>query len=62
MFDKPALLVPQNLTGEVRERVDYRGNVLIPLDEAALRETVRDLVAQNLAAQKIESLAVCLLF
>ncbi len=57
MYDKPALLVPQSLTGEVRERVDYRGAVLIPLDEAALRETLRDL-----AAQKIESLAVCLLF
>jgi N-methylhydantoinase A len=57
MYDKPAMLVPQSRTGEVRERVDFRGVVLVPLDEAALRETVRDL-----AAQKIESLAVCLLF
>ena len=57
MYDKPPLLVPQSLTGEVRERVDFRGDVLLPLDEAALRETVRDL-----AAQKVESLAVCLLF
>ncbi len=30
MYDKPALLVPQSLTGEVRERVDFRGNVLVP--------------------------------
>src|SRR5437899_5384769 len=37
MFDKPALLVPQSLTGEVRERVDFRGNVRRELDEAALR-------------------------
>src|SRR5689334_23835955 len=34
MYDKPAQLVPQSLTGEVRERVDYQGNVLLPLDEA----------------------------
>src|SRR5882724_12497085 len=57
MFDKPAVLVPQSLTGEVKERVDFRGNVLRSLDETALRETVRELKAQN-----IESLAVCLLF
>ena len=57
MYDKPALLVPQSLTGEVKERVDFRGEVLRPLDEDALRATVREL-----AAEKIESLAVCLLF
>src|SRR5436190_15670729 len=57
MFDKPAMLVPQSRTGEVKERVDFRGRVLRPLDEPALRDTVREL-----AAQKIESLAVCLLF
>ncbi len=57
MYDKPALLVPQSLTGEVKERVDFRGRVLRELDEVALRETVRALKAQN-----IESLAVCLLF
>jgi N-methylhydantoinase A len=57
MYDKPAMLVPQSRTGEVRERVDFRGNVLLPLDEAALRETLRTLKTQN-----IEALAVCLLF
>src|ERR1700688_5246335 len=57
MYDKPVPLVPQSLTGEVRERVDFRGNVLVPLDEAALRQTLRKLKAQN-----IEALAVCLLF
>ena len=56
MYDKPAPLVPARLTGEVKERVDFRGNVLRALDEAALRETVRELKAQN-----IESIAVCLL-
>src|SRR5215469_16645089 len=57
MYDKPPPLVPRSLTGEVKERVDFRGNVLQPLDEAALRQTVREL-----AAQKVESIAVCLLF
>ena len=57
MYDKPVPLVPQSLTGEVKERVDFRGNVLVPLDEAALRETLRGLKAHN-----IEALAVCLLF
>src|SRR5579862_547310 len=57
MYDKPALLVPLSLTGEVSERVDYQGRVLVPLDEAALRDTLR-----ALAREKIESLAVCLLF
>jgi N-methylhydantoinase A len=57
MYDKPTPLVPQSLTGEVRERVDFRGNVLVPLDEVALRETLR-----GLKAKEIEALAVCLLF
>jgi N-methylhydantoinase A len=57
MYDKPAMLVPQSLTGEVAERVDWRGNVLRPLDEAGLRTTVRDLKAKG-----VESFAVCLLF
>jgi N-methylhydantoinase A len=57
MYDKPAPLVPQSLTGEVKERVDFRGTVLRPVDEGALRETMRRLKVQN-----IESLAVCLLF
>ena len=57
MYDKPAPLVPSRLTGEVKERIDFRGNVLRPLDETALRETVRALKAQN-----IELIAVCLLF
>jgi N-methylhydantoinase A len=57
MYDKPAMLVPQSLTGEVKERVDYQGQVLRALDEVALRETLRGLASHN-----IESVAVCLLF
>jgi N-methylhydantoinase A len=57
MYDKPPLLVPDSLTAEVRERVDFRGDVLRGLDEAALRELLRELKAHD-----IESIAVCLLF
>jgi N-methylhydantoinase A len=57
MYDKPTPLVPPSLTDEVRERVDFRGNVLVPLDEEVLRARLR-----RLAAQDVESLAVCLLF
>src|SRR6266852_2301846 len=57
LYDKPALLVPPSRTGEVKERVDFRGNVLRALDEQALRDTVRELTAQG-----VESIAVCLLF
>ena len=56
-YDKPALLAPQSRTGEVRERVDHRGRVLLPLDEDELRRTLR-----GLRATGIDSLAVCLLF
>ena len=57
MFDKPSMLVPPSATGEVRERVDFRGTVLRELDETALRQTLR-----GLKETKIESIAVCLLF
>jgi N-methylhydantoinase A len=57
MYDKPPMLVPRSLTGEVRERVDFRGEVLRPLDEEALRATLR-----ALARQQPASIAVCLLF
>src|SRR5215813_13971083 len=57
MFDKPEVLVPQSRTGEVCERVDFRGRVLHPLDETALRDTIRALMHEG-----VESIAVCLLF
>ena len=56
-YEKPALLVPQSRTGEVRERVDFQGNVVTPLDEDTLRVTLRELAGKN-----IDSIAVCLLF
>ena len=57
MYDKPALLAPASLTGEVRERVAFDGEILIALDEAHLRGEVR-----RLAKTGVQSIAVCLLF
>jgi N-methylhydantoinase A len=57
MYDKPPVLAPRSLTGEVRERVDFRGEVLQLLDEQALRTTLR-----TMARQQPASIAVCLLF
>ena len=57
MYDRPAMLVPPRRTGEVVERVAFDGEVLVPLDERALRTTLREL-----ADEGVESLAVCLLF
>ena len=49
--------MPESRTGEVTERVSFEGEVLLPLDEAALRQTIRELAADN-----VRSIAVCLLF
>jgi N-methylhydantoinase A len=56
-YDRPPLLVPASLTGEVTERVSATGEILLALDEDALRATVRGLRAEGL-----EAIAVCLLF
>jgi N-methylhydantoinase A len=57
LYDKPKMLVPESLTGEAAERVSAKGEVLLPLDEAALRETIRGLKGSGM-----ESIAVCFLF
>jgi len=41
-------LVPRRMRWEVAERLDYRGNVLIPLDEAAVSELAAALAQENL--------------
>ena len=56
-YPKPPMLVPQRDTIQIPERVDFRGNVLRPLDEA---ETRRRLA--RLRGSGVESAAVCLLF
>src|SRR5246127_1452150 len=57
MYDRPAKLVPPSRTGEVAERVSFEGEILQQLDELVLRDTLRDL-----RTERVESIAVCLLF
>jgi N-methylhydantoinase A len=52
-MDKPAPLVPRDLRFGVPERLDGRGNVLVPLDEAAVAALV-----PKLDAAAIEAVAV----
>ncbi len=56
-FSKATPIAPQSLTKEIPERSDYEGNVLLPLDEAAVRQAARELKSQGVA-----SIAVCYLF
>lgn len=53
----PAFLVPGGLRKGVRERIRHTGEVLVPLDEASVRDSV-----QSLLAEGVESVAVCFLF
>ncbi len=55
--DRPEPLVPRNLSFEVRERLDHRGEVLTPLQADALPGLVAELKLSG-----AESVAVCLLF
>ena len=56
-YRKPPMLVPQRLTEEITERVNFRGEVLAPLAETEVRAAVR-----RLAARGVTSIAVCYLF
>lgn len=55
--DRPAPLIPSGLCFEVTERVDYRGNVLIPLNKAELEAIIPDLQEHG-----VEAIAVSFLF
>src|SRR5947209_19290101 len=50
-------LVPRSLRMEVTERLNERGEVLIPLDQASLEDAI-----EQLQAAQVEAVAVCLLF
>ncbi|HEY7247225.1 MAG TPA: hydantoinase/oxoprolinase family protein [Xanthobacteraceae bacterium] len=54
---KPAAIAPQSLTREIPERCDYAGNVLVALDQTAVRQAARELKAAG-----VGSIAVCYLF
>ncbi|WP_426955302.1 hydantoinase/oxoprolinase family protein [Muricoccus radiodurans] len=55
-WQKPPPLVPRHLRLGVTERVNWRGEVEIPLDEAEVEAAVDALVAEG-----VEAIAVCLL-
>src|SRR5262249_20807365 len=55
---KPTPLVPRQSIKGVYERIDYKGEVVVPLDKAGVRDAVRELVEQR----GVEGIAVCLLF
>jgi N-methylhydantoinase A len=55
-FHRPKPLIPRELTFEITERVNAKGEVLRPLNETELAELV-DIIR----AAKIEAVAVCLL-
>lgn len=55
--DNPAPIVPPVLIKEVRERVDYKGAIIVPLNERDVRAAAR-----NLLKQGAESIAVCFLW
>ena len=55
-FEKPPPLVPRHRCFGVPERLDASGDVVRPLDEAALRQT-----AARLRDEGVESIAVCFL-
>ncbi len=56
-YDKPVPLVPRELRLEVPERVDAQGNILVPLDEDAVRKAVEELRAAG-----CDAIAVVFLF
>lgn len=56
LYVKPAPLSPRNLRFEVSERLDAQGNVVEPLNEDDVYR-----IADALAAEEVEAVAVCLL-
>ncbi|HVQ77909.1 MAG TPA: hydantoinase/oxoprolinase family protein [Candidatus Binatia bacterium] len=53
----PTFLAPRRRRLGIRERLDARGRVLVPLDEAAVAQAV-----EALRAQGVQAVAVCYLF
>ena len=53
----PEPIIERKLIAEIDERVDYLGKVIVPLDEAAARASIRNLVAEG-----VEAIAVMLLW
>lgn len=56
-YAKPSPIAPQSLTKEITERTDHSGQVLVPLDEEAVRRAARELKSAG-----VDSIAVCYVF
>ncbi len=54
---KPNPIIPKKLVLEVSERVDWKGDVYLPLNEAEAEQAIHQLVEQG-----VESIAICLLW
>ena len=55
--DKPVQLVPRSRVVEVVERVDFEGNVVVPLDEESARAAIASLVEDGVDAVTVSFLA-----
>jgi N-methylhydantoinase A len=55
-WDKPPVLVERRLRAEVTERIDFRGDIRVPLDEADVERAIA-----RFREDAVESIAVCLL-
>lgn len=56
-IEKPTPLVPKRLVREINERIDTKGDVVVPLDEAAVRTAVEELLRAG-----VEAFAICFLW
>lgn len=56
LYEKPPALSPRKWRFEVAERMDFRGEVLTPLDEASVHAAI-----DAIAAAGVDAVAVCLL-
>jgi N-methylhydantoinase A len=54
--DRPAPLIPRYLRLEVNERINSRGEIVVPLDEEDVRRAVRQLMAES-----VQAIALCLI-
>ena len=55
-YRKPPPLIPRSLRKEVTERIDFKGNILIPVDPRELER-----LAGLLQRERIEAVAICFL-
>jgi len=55
--NKPAPIVPKGRIKEVHERIDYKGVVVVPLNEESARRAVRELLQEG-----IEAIGICFLW